>query len=194
MNARTFDWEKAHRLEDPQRLQWTPPDEIIERLAIAPGMAIADIGAGTGFFSLPFARAVGSSGTVWAVDLQPELLRLLGEKLCREGDPGNLRPIEGEARRTGLPSGACDLVFLANVWHELDEPASVLAEVRRILRAGGRIAIMDWRADVPPPPGPPADHRIAAGAVEAALRKDCWCAIGSGVVGPYNHLLVACVS
>jgi len=65
-------------------------------------MVIADIGAGTGFFALPFARAVGSGGAVWAIDLQPEMLRLLEEKLRREGDPENIRLLEGDAGHTGI--------------------------------------------------------------------------------------------
>ena len=115
-----------------------PPCDVIERLGLKPGMVIADIGAGTGFFALPFARAVQPGGAVWAVNLQPEMLHLLEEKLRQENSSDNIRPLEGDATHTGLPDGACDLAFLANIWHELDDSHVVLAEMRRILRLRDR--------------------------------------------------------
>jgi len=170
-----------------------PPGEVIERLGLKPGMVTADIGAGTGFFALPFAGAVGRNGVVWAVDLQPEMLRLLEEKLRRESYPENIRLLEGDAAHTGIPDGTCDLAFLANIWHELDAPHDVLAEMRRILRSGGHIAILDWRTGVPRPPGPPLDHRIAADRAEATLRDAGWRNVCSGPLGPYSYLLIASV-
>ena len=123
-----------------------PPGVVIDRLGFKPGMVVADIGAGTGFFALPFARAVGPAGMVWAVDLQPAMLKILEEKLQQEGAPANIRPFGWRAASTGLPDATCDFAFLGNIWHELDEPGVVLAEIRRILRPGGRVAILDWRS------------------------------------------------
>lgn len=191
MNAKTFQSANAHRLENPQRLIWMPPGEVIERVAVKPGMTVADIGAGTGFFALPFARAVGAEGTILAVDIQPKMLHLLEEKFRQAPAPGNIRLFEGDAARTGLPPACCDLAFLANIWHELDDPAAVLSEMRRILRGSGRIAILDWRSDVPPPPGPPADHRVASEETEAALRGAGWRNLSLGPLGPYSYLLTA---
>ncbi len=191
MNQRTFEPSKAHRLDDPQRLIWMPPGEVIERLGVTPGMVVADIGAGTGFFALPFSRAVDQTGAVWAIDLQPEMLRFLEEKLKRESSSENIRLHEGDAAHTGLPDGVCDLAFLANLWHELDDRNAVLAEMRRILRPGGRIAILDWRNDVTYPPGPPLDHRVAADRAEATLSGAGWRNVSSGLLGPYSYLLIA---
>jgi ubiquinone/menaquinone biosynthesis C-methylase UbiE len=168
-----------------------PPDEVIGRLDLKPGMVVADIGAGTGFFALPFARAVAPAGMVWAVDLQPAMLKILEEKLQREGAPDNIGLREGQAVDTGLPDGSCDLAFLGNIWHELDEPGTVLAELRRILRPGGRVAILDWRTDVPYPPGPPPEHRVAPSETEARLRGDDWRNVSFRDLGPYSYLLVA---
>jgi ubiquinone/menaquinone biosynthesis C-methylase UbiE len=168
-----------------------PPDEVIDRLDLKPGMVVADIGAGTGFFALPFARAVAPAGMVWAVDLQPGMLKILEEKLQREGAPDNIGLREGEAVDTGLPDGNCDLAFLGNIWHELDEPGTVLAELRRILRPGGRVAILDWRAGVPYPPGPPPEHRVAPSETEARLNGDDWRNVSFRDLGPYSYLLVA---
>jgi ubiquinone/menaquinone biosynthesis C-methylase UbiE len=191
MNERTFDPSRAHRLEDPQRLLWMPPEELVALLGLHPGMVIADIGAGTGYFALPFALAVAPGGMVQAVDLQPEMLALLEEKLRRQGAPPNIKLRQGSAAATGLADGSCDLAFLANIWHELDQPEEVLAEMRRILRPAGRIAIVDWRADIVPPPGPPADHRISAAAVEATLRSDGWRDVAASHFGQYTHMVTA---
>jgi ubiquinone/menaquinone biosynthesis C-methylase UbiE len=191
MNQRTFQPSNAHRLDDPQRLLWIPPNEVIGRLDLKPGMVVADIGAGTGFFALPFARAVAPAGMVWAVDLQPAMLKILEEKLQREGAPDNIGLREGKAVDTGLPDGSCDLAFLGNIWHELDEPDTVLAELRRILRPDGRAAILDWRTDVPYPPGPPPEHRVAPSETEARLNGDDWRNVSFRDLGPYSYLLVA---
>lgn len=88
--------------------------------------------------------------------------------------------------RTGF-----DLAFLGNLWHELDEPGTVLAEMRRILRPGGRVAILDWRTDVAYPPGPPPEHRVAVSKTEATLKTDNWRNVWFHLLGQYSYLLVA---
>lgn len=89
-------------------------------------MNVADVGAGTGYFSLPFARAIAPEGRLFAVDFQAEMLELLRGKLRADNAPGNIELRQGTASATGLPDASCDLVFLANIWHELDDHASVL--------------------------------------------------------------------
>jgi ubiquinone/menaquinone biosynthesis C-methylase UbiE len=191
MNPRTFQPAHAHRLEDPQRLLWMPPQEVIGRLDLRPGMAIADIGAGTGFFALPFARMVGEVGMVWAVDLQPSMLKMLEEKLRQEGHPGNVGLRQGDAANTGLTDRSCDRAFLGNLWHELDDPRAVLSEVRRVLRPGGRIGILDWRSGAPYPPGPPPEDRVPSSETEALLKAEGWHNLACSELGPHSYLLVA---
>lgn len=191
MNERTFNAGHAHRLEDPERLTWLPPDEVIGQISIKPGAVVADIGAGTGYFTLPIARAVGDAGRVYAVDFQREMLSHIRKKLSAPGSPSNVQVVEGEAARTTLPAGSCDVVFMANLWHELDDYPDVLREVGRILRAGGFLAIVDWRADLPSPPGPPVEHRVAASRVQATLRDNGWSVLKGGQVGIYSHLILA---
>ena len=191
MNERTFDPANAHRLDDPQRLVWTPPSEIIGRLGLRSGMVVADIGAGTGFFAVPFACAVHPLGMVWALDVQPEMLWLLRQKLPRGDAASGVRLIEGDAAHTGLPNGVFDVVFLANLWHELDDHRAVLAEMRRILRACGRLAILDWRPGVSQPPGPPLSHRISLSEIEGTLQDNGWRLPASSELGPYSYFLTA---
>lgn len=191
MNERTFSVADAHKLEDPERPKWLPPNEVITSLEIQSGMSVADIGAGTGYFTLPIARAVGSDGKVHAVDFQTGMLDLLGKKLLEPNAPTNIPLIHGTATHTTLPSVCADLVFLANVWHEVDDHALVLKEAARILRKSGRMAILDWRPNVQQPPGPPIDHRISAKTVAETLKLNGWNVERSGNVGKYSYLILA---
>src|ERR1039458_9895939 len=85
MHDRRFPASEAHRLDDPERLLWLPPAAVLGALAVRPGETIADVGAGTGYFSLPLAKAVGPEGKVYAVDAQAEMLSLLRQKLDAAG-------------------------------------------------------------------------------------------------------------
>ena len=165
----------AHKLDKPERLQWMPPNEIVALLPLAAGAVVADIGAGTGFFALPIAKAVAPAGRVFAVDMQPEMLELLRKKLSVSGTPSNVELVHGKADATTLPDDSCDLIFIANVWHELDQRDEVLAEMRRILGKNGRLAILDWRADVEPP--------LLDQALEPKKEQRLyWCVATSGVI------------
>ncbi len=165
-----FDPSQAHKLENPERTQWLPPHEIIGRLELEPGWQIADIGAGTGYFALPMARAVGSQGQVLAVDLEPALLARIQAKLTGS-DIINVRCVQGEASSTGLAAASCHCAFYANVWHEFDDHGAVLEEALRILKPAGEIAILDWRPDVAPDHGPPIAHRLSAAQAMASLQS-----------------------
>ena len=190
MNERTFKAADTQRLEDPERQKWLPLEEAIAALCISRGMTVADIGAGTGYFAIPFARAVEPSGTVLAVDFQPGMLAIIREKLSSPGAPRNVRLLEGSAENTGVPPSSCDLVFLANIWHELDDHAAVLREAARILKSDGSVAVLDWQHDMTRPPGPPFDHRISLAQTKAAL-EDAGCQIRHAAsFGPYNYLVI----
>lgn len=202
MHDRRFDPTQAHKLEDPGRLAFMPPEEVIAALALSRGMVIADIGAGTGYFAIPMAMAIGAAGRLYAVDVEPAMLKLLDEKLGAPDAPDNIYLVEGEATRTGLPDRVCDMILLANVWHEVDDHDAVLNEIIRILKTGGRLAILDWRTDVPArphgaprtdadPPGPPREHRIPESEVSNSLREHGFTDVRSAYVGLYSYLVIA---
>jgi ubiquinone/menaquinone biosynthesis C-methylase UbiE len=183
-HERMFHHHHAHKLDDPERRKWLPEKDVLARLALRPDMSVADIGAGTGYFALPIARVVAR---VYAVDMQPEMLEMLRSRI---GDLP-ITAVNGEATKTTLNDASVDLALLANVWHELDDHPAALVELARVVRPGGRIAILDWRPDTDPENGPPPDHRIAPEKIEAQLRDGGWRVESSAPIGAYHQLIIA---
>jgi ubiquinone/menaquinone biosynthesis C-methylase UbiE len=178
-------------LEDPERRSWTPLEEIIRRFALAPGMVVADVGAGSGFFTLPIAHAILPGGIVWAVDLEPEMLQFLGHKLETLPAPHNVELLQGDATHTGLHSHTCDRVMFANLWHEVHHREAALREARRLLKPDGRIGILDWRPGVGGPPGPPQEERVPMEQVVTELKRNGWRVRSSTLLEPYSYFVVA---
>ncbi len=191
MNDRVFKHTEAHKLEDPERLKWLPPAEVLGHLRLGPGMKVADIGAGTGYFSIPIARAVGALGHVFAVDLQPEMLDLLHRKLEQANAPSNVSLHQAAASQLPLPDRSVHMILYANIWHELEDLDGVFREALRISVLGGKIAILDWRDDCSPPPGPPQEHRISDGSVMSFLKAKGCGDLAPKHVGRFGYLVTA---
>jgi SAM-dependent methyltransferase len=189
LNERTFNPENTWKLDDPERLKWLPPDDIVSRFGLKPGEIVADIGAGTGYFAIPMAARI-APGMVYAVDFQPGMLERLRARLAAAGDPPNIEPIRGEASATTLPDASVDFVLLANVWHEVDDREGVLREAGRIARESARIAILDWRTGVSRPPGPPFEHRVPVEETVRLLEANRWSVVATAEY-PFHYLLVA---
>lgn len=184
-NARTFRVSEVHKLEDPDRLTWLPPADVVAALDLRSEMTVADIGAGTGYFAIPIAAFVRH---VYAIDFQREMLDLLRAKLPPQS---NIELVEGEARATTLRAQSCDVALLANVWHELEDRPAVLNEMRRILKSEGTLAILDWRHDVAGPPGPSIEHRIPVTEIEQELRDGGWSVVDARNVGWFSYFVRA---
>jgi ubiquinone/menaquinone biosynthesis C-methylase UbiE len=191
MNDRVFKHSHAHKLEDPERLKWLPPADVLLRLHLSRGARVADIGAGTGYFSFPLAKEIGSAGEVLAVDLQQEMLDLLRQKLEQSESPKNISLHLGTASHLPLPDNSVDLAFYANIWHELNDQDAALREARRITLSQGRIAILDWRSDKDSPPGPPQAHRISAETIVNLLQTNRCHNVACYNVGQYIYLVTA---
>ena len=190
MHERRFDPAMAGKLDAPERKTWLPVEAVLARLALQPDLAVADVGAGTGYFALPIAEVVGASGKVYAVDVEPQMLAKLQARVA-ESHTVNVHCVHGEASATNIPDSSCDLILMANVWHEFDSHSAVLGEAARILKPAGRIAILDWCADLDSPPGPPKAHRIAKQAVCDLLAASGWKVLYIADAGMFSYLVMA---
>lgn len=156
----------AQVFDDPARDAWQKPHEVIQALRLRPDAVVADIGAGTGYFSARLARML-PKGKVYAVDLEPDMVRHLAERAAREG-LRNLYAIRGESDRANLPEPV-DLVLLVDVYHHVDDRPGYFARLKDSLRAGGRVAIIDFRMDAKD--GPPRAARIAPAQVKREMAQ-----------------------
>ena len=131
-------------LERESREEEERPEIVIAAMDLQNGDMVADLGAGTGFYSRRLARAVGPDGVVYAVDIQPELLSILRQRAASE-KIHNIIPILGGETDPKLPERSLDWVLLVDVYHELQQPEPVLDAIRRSLKPGGRVALVEYR-------------------------------------------------
>jgi ubiquinone/menaquinone biosynthesis C-methylase UbiE len=143
-------------LERSDRAAWQKPDAVIKELQLSGTEKIADVGAGSGYFTFRFARAV-PEGSVYAIDIEPEMLRHIHHKAMAEGIR-NIEVIKSTPDDPSVPSGA-DLVFVCDVLHHVKEPAAWLRKVSAQMKKGARLAVIEFRGgDLPE--GPPAAVKI----------------------------------
>ncbi len=128
--------------EEPSRDRWQRPQQVVEALELAPGDRVADVGAGGGYFTYPIAEVVGEGGKVYAVDIDTSLLAYVAHQAEKRGLP-QIETVEAPEDGPGLPDASVDLIFLANVFHHLPAPDRYFAGARRVLRPGGRVAIVE---------------------------------------------------
>jgi len=140
---------------------------LIEALAIKPGATICDLGCGNGFYTLELARRVGPKGRVYAVDIQPEMLRMLAERAADER-LFNIRPVLGTVVDPRVPAGAIDLMLCVDVYHEFSHPEPMLARIRESLAEGGQLVLAEFRGEDPAVPIKPL-HKMTKAQIRAEL-------------------------
>ena len=134
-------------LDKSERDQYQKPAQVLEALRLTPGMAIADLGSGSGYFTRRFAEAVTASGIVYAIDVEPEMLAYVKQSLLGLRVPHRTRFILAGAHSPQLPTESVDLIFVCNTVHHLDDRATYFSNIRSALKPGGRIAIIDFYSD-----------------------------------------------
>jgi SAM-dependent methyltransferase len=149
--AQVMGHEAADWLERPERDTEEHTEVLVEQLMLKPGEIVADIGAGSGYFSRRLGRKVGVTGKVLAVDIQPEMLALLTNRMAALG-VSNVVPILGTAADPKLPAGSVDLVLMVDVYHEFDFPAEVMEALCRSIKPGGRVVFVEYRGEDPSVP------------------------------------------
>jgi ubiquinone/menaquinone biosynthesis C-methylase UbiE len=128
--------------ESPGRAERLQINRVMDILGIAPGKGVADIGAGSGWFTVRAARRVGGGGLVYAVDINPEAIRYIGERAQKE-KLQNVKTILGKADNPLLPASSVDAVLLLKTYHEVAQPVVLLQNLRAALRSGAKVGIID---------------------------------------------------
>jgi SAM-dependent methyltransferase len=131
--------------DEQTRDQAGEADRVMNLLGVKPGLAVADIGAGSGYYTVRLARRVGPTGHVFAEDVVPEYLERLAQRVRREGLAGLVTLVRGEPHDPRLPAGSLDLALLVHMYHEVQQPYGLLWNLRPSLRPGARVAIIDAR-------------------------------------------------
>lgn len=157
-------WAKV--FDDPARDAWQKPHEVIRALQLAPDAAVADIGAGTGYFAVRLAHMT-SKGRVYAVDIEPDMVKYLGERAQKSG-LANLTPVLGAPDDPKLPAKV-DLVLMVDVYHHVRKRDAYFRKLAGSLKPGGAVAIIDFTMESPV--GPPPSARIAASQVKAEMQR-----------------------
>lgn len=139
---------------------------LLQALDVKAGQTVCDMGCGNGFYTLELARRVGQDGLVYAVDIQPEMLRMLAETAGREG-LSNIRPVLGTAIDPRLPPATIDLCLCVDVYHEFSHPEPMLARIRDSLSTDGRLALVEFRGEDPGVPIKPL-HKMT----KAQIRRE----------------------
>jgi predicted methyltransferase len=190
-SGRLFPPQDLGLLEGPDREAWQKPDEIMDVLGIADGAAVADIGAGAGWFTIRLARRVGPNGVVYAQDVQPQMLAAIRRRVSREGLQ-NVETRLASDRSPNLPTRALDVVLVVDVYSSVEGAGRVtfLRNLASALKPGGRIGVVEYRPGRGGPgPAPSEGTRIDSASVE----KDAHAA-GLRITArqdlPYQYLLV----
>jgi predicted methyltransferase len=174
--------------DDPARDEWQRPDEVVALLELAPGLVVADLGAGTGYFEHRLSRAVGGAGKVLALDVEPAMVRHLEERGRREGW-GSVEARVVPVDDPGLGEASVDRVLIVDTWHHLGDRGAYAGKLARALRAGGRIAVVDFTIEAPV--GPPPAARLPAAAVVAELAA---AGLDAGIADeslPHQYVVIA---
>ena len=146
--AGVMGWEGAQWLERESRAREERPELLLRELALAPGMTVADIGAGTGYYTWQLAQRVGPGGRVYAVDVQPQMISMLDSQMAKRG-VRNVVSVLGSETTVKLPPASVDLAIMVDVYHELAYPSEVLDSIVDALKPGGRVVFVEYRAEDP---------------------------------------------
>lgn len=180
--------ETAIWLERPSREAEEQPALVVKALHLKPGDAVADIGAGTGYYSRRMAGEIGTNGVVYAEEIQPEMLTILTNKMA-ELNIHNVKPVLGTIIDPKLASSSIDLILMVDVYHEFDHPHEMVEAMTRALKPGGRMVFVEFRGEDPTINIKPL-HRMT----EAQVRKEMaafplkW--VETSEVLPIQHIII----
>jgi ubiquinone/menaquinone biosynthesis C-methylase UbiE len=175
-------------LEDPARDGYQKPDEVLRALALRPGEAVADIGSGSGYFTVRLAGGVGTGGRVYAVDVDPEMVRHLNRRL-RDSGLDNVRSVLADLDDPLLPDASVDRFFICDTWHHIGDQAKYLGLMKKMLRPGGQVVMIDFKKEETPM-GPPLGMRIAREDLLRQMQAAGFILAAEHTFLPYQYFLV----
>jgi ubiquinone/menaquinone biosynthesis C-methylase UbiE len=178
----------ADWLDRPEREREERPDLAIEALALKPGAAVADFGAGSGYFTVRLARKVGPTGRVFAADIQPEMLSLLRARLARER-LANVELVQSAETDPRLPARQFDLILMVDVYHELAQPQLIVGKLLASLKPAGRLVLLEYRKEDPAIPIRP-EHKMSVAEARVELEAAGFQLDRTIEVLPRQHILV----
>ncbi len=179
------DAEKWARIfDDPARDAWQKPKEVIEALALAPDVRVADLGAGTGYFTVRLA-GMHPEARVYAIEIEPNLVRHI-EKRAKREHLANVIPIEGAPDDPRLPEKV-DVILIVDTYHHIDARTDYFRRLRDALRPGGRIAIVDFKLDSPY--GPPRSARLAPEVVKKEMQAAGYAVAAEHAFLPHQYFI-----
>jgi ubiquinone/menaquinone biosynthesis C-methylase UbiE len=142
----------------------------VRLLGLKKGWTVADVGAGSGYFTVRMAKAVGNEGVVYASDIQPGMLELLAQAVSK-ARVTNVRPILGTVDDPKLPASSLDLILMVDVYHEFSQPQRMLQKMRDALKPGGRLVLLEYRAEDPNVPIRP-EHKMTKAQVKLEVEAE----------------------
>ena len=175
-------------LERPEREAEEAPSKALAALELKPGMVVADIGAGSGYYTSRMAKLVGATGRVYATDIQPGMIELLNRRIQAEALT-NVTPVLGTMEDPKLPDASIDLAIMVDVYHELQNPQVFLQKLRQVFKPGGRLVLVEFRKEDPNVPIL-AVHKMSVAEVKLELEAEGF--VLDKVIGvlPWQHILV----
>lgn len=186
--ANVMGWQGAEWLERSERESEEEPDKALDALDSLTGLTVADVGAGSGYFTVRLAARVGPNGRVYANDLQPEMLKMLAMRLARE-NIRNVTLVQGAIADPKLPASSIDLVLMVDVYHEFSEPQNMLRAIRTALRPGGRLVLLEYRKEDPDVPIR-FEHKMSVAETKMELEAEGFSLAKVDARLPRQHILI----
>jgi ubiquinone/menaquinone biosynthesis C-methylase UbiE len=175
-------------LEDPARDAYQKPHEVVMALGLKDGERIADIGAGSGYFAMRFAHHVGANGRVFAVDISPDMIVHLNQRV-RDAGVDNVRTILALPDDPLLSDGSVDRAFICDTWHHIGNHPQYLARLKKALKPGGQIVIIDFQKRETPV-GAPMEMRVSREDVVREFEQNGFKLLKEHTFLPYQYFLV----
>jgi SAM-dependent methyltransferase len=186
--APVMGYQAAAWLERPERVREEEPDLALNILNVAKGSSVADVGAGSGYWTVKLSERVGPSGKVFATDLQPQMLDILSRRLTAKGIT-NVTLVQGTVDDAKLPPASVDLELMVDVYHELSQPQAILRSLREALKPGGRLVLLEYRKEDPSIPIK-FEHKMSVAEAKLEVEHEGFTLAAVDEALPWQHILI----